>query len=279
MAQGGFSFRRPLGQECPYLDIELDLSFPLLVQIAVNPDFTILDETDEYIVVDKPAPLQVHPSKPSDCRTLWHGLRDLLAYELANGGQISIINRLDRETSGVVLVAKNRTAARLFGIAMQERRIHKTYLAVVHGWPSWEEYDLEAPILRQGEVMETRIWVKQCVHRDGTPCQTRFRVLRRVNHPDIGPISLVEASPITGRMHQIRVHLAHLQHSIVGDKIYGRDENAYLEFIEKGWSDALKRTQFTPTHALHSNVLSHATIRKNWAADLPETLRDLLRSV
>ena len=67
--------------------------------IANNPHFTILDETEDYIVVDKPAPLQIHPKKPGGPVTLYDGLRELLAYEIANGGQVSIINRLDRETS------------------------------------------------------------------------------------------------------------------------------------------------------------------------------------
>lgn len=117
---------------------------------AVNPHFSILDETEDYIVVDKPAPLQAHPSTPNGSWTLWHGLNALLAYELANGGQISIINRLDRETSGTVLVAKHQAAARRFGLAMQDRQIHKTYLALVHGWPEWETLDLQAPLRRKG---------------------------------------------------------------------------------------------------------------------------------
>jgi 23S rRNA pseudouridine1911/1915/1917 synthase len=83
----------------------------------------VLAETDDYIVVNKPAPLQIHPGAPNGARTLWHGLCDMLAYEIANGGQVSIINRLDRETSGVVLVAKSAAWARLFGLAMQNRHV------------------------------------------------------------------------------------------------------------------------------------------------------------
>ena len=103
-------------------------------------DFTILDETEDWLVVDKPAPLQIHPSKPADAGlTLWDGLRALLSYEIANGGQVSIVNRLDRETSGVVLIAKNAETARRFGKAMMRRQCAKTYLAIVHGWPEWED--------------------------------------------------------------------------------------------------------------------------------------------
>ena len=222
---------------------------------AVNTAFTVLDETDDYIVVDKPAPLQIHPGAPNGTPTLWHGLKDLLAYEIANGGQVSIINRLDRETSGTVLVAKHAASARLFGMAMQERRIHKAYHAIVHGWPEWEALDLNAPILRKGEVTESPIWVRQMVHEDGVPCETLFRTLRRVEHERAGRLALVEARPVTGRMHQIRVHLSHLGLPILGDKIYGLDERCYLEFIDTGWTPGLEKKLFFSRQALHSHRL------------------------
>ncbi len=238
---------------------------------AVNTAFTLVDETDDFIVVDKPAPLQIHPSTPDGTPTLWHGLKALLAYELANGGQISIINRLDRETSGTVLVAKHAAAARLFGIAMQERQIHKQYQAIVLGWPNWETLDLEAPIVRKGEVEESPIWVKQQVHGSGAACRTDFRVLRRVEHPLAGQLALVEARPITGRMHQIRVHLAHLGHPILGDKIYGEDERCYLDFIDTGWTPDLARRLFFSRQALHSHRLEVSTpdFSRAWDCPLP----------
>lgn len=238
-------------------------------------DFTVLDETADWLVVNKPAPLQIHPSKPSDAGlTLWDGLRELLSYELANGGQVSIINRLDRETSGVVLVAKNAESARRFGKAMMRRQMHKTYLAIVHGWPEWEHLRVEAPILRQGEVRESRIWVKQCVHVEGVPCTTEFRVLKRFER--VGRFALVEAKPLTGRMHQIRVHLAHAGFPVVGDKIYGIDETCYLEFIETGWTEPLAARLLLPRQALHSQVLEVDTpeLKLRWEAPMTE---DLLR--
>ncbi|MCX6851934.1 MAG: RNA pseudouridine synthase, partial [Verrucomicrobia bacterium] len=137
------------------------------MSIRNNATFTVIDETDGYIVVNKPAPLQIHPGDPKGPPTLWHRVCDLLSYEIANGGQVSIINRLDRETSGVVLIAKNHELARLFGMAMQERKIHKTYVALVHGWPEWEELTLDAPILNARDVQAFDIWVKQIVHQQG----------------------------------------------------------------------------------------------------------------
>ena len=222
--------------------------------IANNPDFTVLDETVDYIVVDKPAPLKIHPSTPDGVPTLWDGLRGLLAYELANGGQVSIINRLDRETSGVVLVAKHAWAARRFGLAMQRRQVRKVYVALVHGWPEWEKKELNAPILRAADVEVSEVRVRQRVHPQGVPCETAFQVLGRWQ-ADHGPVALVEARPRTGRMHQIRVHLAHLGHPIVGDKIYGPDARAYMDFIEQGWTPELAARLHSPRHLLHSRVL------------------------
>jgi 23S rRNA pseudouridine1911/1915/1917 synthase len=248
---------------------------PSSVLRAVNTAFNVLDETDDYIVVDKPAPLQIHPGTPDGTPTLWHGLKDLLAYEMANGGQVSIINRLDRETSGVVLVAKNLPTARRFGMAMQERKVHKTYLAIVHGWPEWETLDCDAPILRKGEVTESPIWVKQTVHPQGTLSQTHFRVLQRVEHARAGKLALVEAAPFTGRMHQIRVHLAHLGHPVLGDKIYGRDERCYLEFIDTGWTPELEKKLLFSRQALHSNRLEIRTgeFVGHWEAPMPQEMR------
>jgi len=87
------------------------------------PKFRILAETEDYLVVEKPPFLLIHPSKPDGTPTLWAALRELLAFELVNGGQVSIVNRLDRETSGLVLIAKNLPGARRFGRAMERRQI------------------------------------------------------------------------------------------------------------------------------------------------------------
>lgn len=253
-------------------------SSPAAVLHAVDTDFTVLDETEDFIVINKPAPLQVHPSTPNGTLTLWHGLRDLLAYELANGGQISIINRLDRETSGTVLVAKHRGAARLLGIAMQERLIHKSYLAIVHGWPEWAEYDCDLPLRRKGEVLDSPVWVRQMVHAGGAPCRTRFRRLLTTVHPLAGRLSLVEAEPVTGRMHQIRAHLSHLGHPILGDKIYGPDERCYLEFIETGWTPALAARLFFSRQALHSHRLAVESpdLKAAWQAPVPADMMQWL---
>src|SRR6476620_3251146 len=117
-------------------------------------DFKIIDETGDYIVVDKPPLLLIHPTKPNGATTLWAELRQLLAFEIACGGQVSIVNRLDRETSGVVLVAKTAAAAREFGLRMLRREFAKEYLALVWGWPEQKAWEVDEPILRQGEAAD-----------------------------------------------------------------------------------------------------------------------------
>jgi 23S rRNA pseudouridine1911/1915/1917 synthase len=232
------------------------------------------------MVVEKPPFLLVHPTKPSSARTLWGELKQLLAFEIANGGQVSIVNRLDRETSGLVLVAKNAAAARHFGLLMQEQRIAKEYLAIVWGWPEWETNLVEAPLARQGAHTPSAIWLKQMIHPDGAPARTDFRVEQRftrdapIPHPG-SRFSIIRAFPRTGRTHQIRVHLASLGHPIVGDKIYGPDEKLYLEFIETGWTPELQRRLLLPRHALHSAALE-ITGGERWISQLPIDLASFL---
>ena len=255
------------------------------------PDFKIVDETDDYAVVDKPPFLLIHPTKPDGTRTLWQELRELFAFEIAAGGQVSIVNRLDRETSGLVLVAKKADIARRFGLLMQRRQLQKEYLAIVWGWPEWEHRLVDAALDRQGEHQHSAIWLKQMIHPSGAPAQTEFRVERRFEasagraRPPRPPFedgrgadkfSLIRAIPLTGRTHQIRVHLASTGHPIVGDKIYGPDEQLYLHFIKTGWTSELARRLLLPRHALHSATLAIEG-ECEWTSPLPSDLVEFIR--
>jgi 23S rRNA pseudouridine1911/1915/1917 synthase len=267
-----------------------------LLQYSITPSlhFHIIDETDDYAVVDKPPFLLIHPTKPDGTRTLWKELRRLFAFEIAAGGQVSIINRLDRETSGLVLVAKKADVARRFGVLMQRRQLKKEYLAIVWGWPDWESTVVDAALDRQAKHQHSAIWLKQMIHPSGASAQTEFQIERRLvrsagrARPELarrgeGPplenareaekFSLIRAVPHTGRTHQIRVHLASIGHPIVGDKLYGPDEKLYLRFIETGWTPELERELFLPRHALHSAQLAIEGERE-WSSPLPQDLAE-----
>lgn len=243
----------------------------------MRTDFSVVAECPDWLVVDKPAPLIVHPTNRKAEPTLLGELNAMLEARREEPGGLSIINRLDRETSGLVLVARTAPAARAFGKAMMRREIGKEYHAIVRGWPEWEERRIEAPIRRLAEVEEVRVWVKQGVREGGKPCVTTLKVERRVERPE-GKFALVRVTTETGRMHQIRVHCAHVGHPIVGDKIYGGDEDCYLEFMGNGWSESLRERLLLERQALHASSLEvdWKGEPNRWVAALPSEMTEFL---
>ena len=141
---------------------------------------------------------------------------------------------------------------------------------------------MDIPLRRQGTVRPSRIWLKQTIHPDGFPARTRLEVVRRFERsgPDRpGRFSLVRAVTETGRMHQIRVHLASTGHPVVGDKIYGPDEACYLRFIETGWTPELSRVLLLDRHALHAHRLEFDAlpgVRRRVEDPLPADMADFL---
>jgi 23S rRNA pseudouridine1911/1915/1917 synthase len=243
-------------------------------------DFTVIDESDDWIVVNKPAPLQIHPSRPDGGPTLWHGLRELLRYELQNGAALSIINRLDRDTSGIVLVAKHKAAARMLHKAMMRREFHKEYRAIVWGWPEVDCFTIDQPLLRSGKVGESSIYTLQQVHPEGAQSRTDFHVLNRFERitTNGSRFSLVAATPLTGRMHQIRIHLAHAGFPIVGDRLYGPSPDWYVNQIHHGWTMEAAETLLMRRHALHSCLLRVTVADQvlEWRADWPSDMDEFL---
>jgi 23S rRNA pseudouridine1911/1915/1917 synthase len=158
---------------------------------------------------------------------------------------------------------------------MQQRRLRKEYLAITWGWPEWETKIVDAPLDRQGKHQPSTIWLKQMINPAGVHAETEFHVERGfVKSTTAGDkFSLIRAIPRTGRTHQIRVHLSSVGHPIVGDKIYGPDEQLYLQFIETGWTTALEQRLLLPRHALHSANLAIEGERE-WNSPLPPDLTE-----
>jgi 23S rRNA pseudouridine1911/1915/1917 synthase len=209
--------------------------------------FDIIYEDADLLVVNKPAGLVCHPTKNGEMSSLIGRAR----LYLKDSAPPHLINRLDRETSGVVLIAKNPTAAGALGKILESRAIEKEYLAIVHGHVSENRGSINAPL---GKDEKSTVVVKDCVRPDGAQARTEFFVERKFSR-DGRDFSLLKILPLTGRKHQIRIHLAHIGHPIVGDKLYGGDEDCYLALAQNRLTDEQRAKLIFENHALHARAL------------------------
>lgn len=219
--------------------------------------FNIVHEDAELLVVHKPADLVCHPTKGDEYSSLIGRARlylNLLPERSNNSSQLPtvavphLIHRLDRETSGLVVLAKNSAAARELGKIWETRAVQKEYQAIVHGHVVAEQGIIDAPL---GRDEASRVAIKDRVRQDGAPAQTEFFVEQRFSRA-ASAFSRLRLIPWTGRKHQLRIHLAHLGHPIVGDKIYGGDPELYLALVERRLTDEQRTRLILPHHALHA---------------------------
>lgn len=215
--------------------------------------FDIIHEDADLLVINKPADLVCHPTKGDEFSSLISRVRLHLGPQL----KPHLVNRLDRETSGVTVVAKNAETAGELGRLWETRAVEKEYLAIVHGHVQEDHGIINAPL---GRDDASKVAIKDCVRLDGSPAQTEFFVERRFVRPAIGgarlsPFSCLRVLPRTGRKHQIRIHLAHGGHPIVGDKLYGGDEDLYLALVEGRLTDEQRTRLILPNHALHAGAV------------------------
>jgi 23S rRNA pseudouridine1911/1915/1917 synthase len=257
-------------------------SFELVVPetVAAKPegqamDLVIVFEDADLIVVDKPAGLVVHPAPGNPDLTLVNALIAHCGDSLSGiGGERrpGIVHRLDKDTSGLIVAAKNDAAHRALAADFAARRIERLYQAVVWGSPVPREGDIEGPIGRH-PVDRKRMAV---VKRGGKPALTHYRVLRV-----LGPgASLVECRLATGRTHQIRVHMAAAGYPLLGDPVYGREtpeRRCRLTGVGQAALAGFRR------QALHAGILGFSHPRTgatlHFESPLPTDLHNLIKAL
>ncbi len=232
-------------------------------------DLRVLYEDADLVVLDKPAGLTIHPGAGRTTGTLAHHL--LARYPEMAGvggtGRPGIVHRLDQGTSGVLVVARTAAAYHRLARAFAAREVDKRYLAVAYGEPKPSDGVVDAPIGRHGVRRK-----EMTVRSDGRPSRTGYRTLAAR-----AGISLVELHLETGRTHQIRVHLKHIGHPLVGDPVYG-------EARWKGLPRPVQaRLRDFPRPALHAWKLAFAHPidgrRLEFEAPVPTDLQDLWEGI
>ncbi len=246
-----------------------------LKAIAENIPLHIVYEDDDLAVIDKPAGMMVHAGAGAtdDARnrgTLVNALLHHLKSLSTTGGELrpGIVHRLDKETSGLIVVAKNDEAHRNLSAQFAAREVKKKYVALVHGWVKKDSGTIAQSISRD-RVRRTRMTTRLA---GGRSAVTHYKVVRRLD-TKFGKFTLLDLKIDTGRTHQIRVHLAAMTHPVVGDALYGAPRQA------RGKSAVIS----LPRNFLHSAELEFRHPRTGQAialtSELPEELQGFLRKI
>ncbi|MEO6568749.1 MAG: RNA pseudouridine synthase [Opitutaceae bacterium] len=225
-----------------------------------------MDEDARLLVISKPGDVVCHPSKAGPWSSLVGAVR-----EYTRLPTVHLVFRLDRETSGIVVLAKDAEMASRLQTAMMRRKIGKQYFAILTGELA-AAVTVDQPL---GDDTASPVFVKSAVRPDGQRSITHFTPVARANG-----FTLASVVTETGRKHQIRAHAQWLGHSLVGDKIYGPDARCYLEFIDHGWTDALAAKLLLPRQALHCAEIDLRTagLEHVFTAPLPDDLLKFCRS-
>lgn len=227
----------------------------------------IVRSDDLLLVMNKPAHLVCHPSKKGPWSSLIGACREYLGLE-----RLHMVSRLDRETSGVVVMAKSQEMARLLQTAVQDRSAEKTYLAILEGNLK-ETITIDQPV---GPDVRSEFVARQWVIEEGRRSVTEFIPLSHA----VG-YTMARVHPLTGRRHQIRVHAASMGHPIVGDKLYGPDPSIMLRFIGTGLTPEMLQQLKLDRHALHAFEIRFPAVLPNevFRAPVSSDLLDFWKSL
>jgi 23S rRNA pseudouridine1911/1915/1917 synthase len=224
------------------------LAFVLLKNAEPEPeaplDFGVVHDDGALLVVDKPAGLPVHPTARYSAHTFTTAAR--LRFP---DYKVDPAHRLDRETSGLLACGTAPEWTKKLKRAFAEGAVRKSYLALAFGDPRDARFTVDAPLAITGA---SAVRVRMHVEATGLPSVTDFEVLERRREPDGVPVALLACSPRTGRQHQIRAHLLHAGLPLVGDKIYGPDENIFDRFTRHAMTDADRTALRIARQALHA---------------------------
>lgn len=221
------------------------------------PDlFAILHEDADLLAINKPAGLVCHPTKGD----VYSSLISRVRLHLGNTATAHLVNRLDRETSGVILVAKSPAADAALKKLFAQHRVEKEYLAIAHGHFAPDSVTCDAAL---GKDEQAIIAIKDCVRADGSISKTEFSVEQRFTRAE-GNFTVLRVRPHSGRKHQIRIHLQHLGYPLVGDKLYGGDEQLYLNFVLRQLTTEQRTRLILPCQALHAAVLRFHWRNRDW---------------
>jgi len=204
--------------------------------------FGVLYRDDWLLAVDKPAGLPMHAS----AKFYFNTLTRILSETYPDEPDLQICHRIDRETSGIIIVARSKDAARQLKGSFSKHRVDKTYKAIIHGVPDWTETRIDLPLgLVQDD--DALINIRMEVRDDALPSVTDVTV-----EQTRGDYALVRCKPVTGRQHQIRAHLVAVGHPIVGDKLYAHGDEAFAAYCDGGMTDELLARFELPRQALHA---------------------------
>lgn len=210
--------------------------------MKASANFSVIYKDSDIVVLSKAPGLLVAADRwDPDASRL-----DVLATKelCADGERLFAVHRIDKDTSGLVIYARNEEAHRKLSMAFENREVEKTYHALVYGRPDWDELDVDVPLRADGDLKHRTIKDK----KDGKASKTHFRYLGAC-----GPYSWIEAKPLTGRTHQIRVHLALSGLTIVCDPLYGKSDPLLLSKIKRSWrGDEFAERPILDRLALHA---------------------------